>query len=73
MGWCLIEEAWHLFLLIRHCAVPYQGKPKSVIAIEECRAQRRILAMSGLARYRAPSVNERAAVWLQTTWNKIHQ
>ena len=69
----LIVEAWHLYLLMRHCAVPYQGKPKSVIAIEGCRAQRCILARSGLARYSAPSVKQRAAVRLQTTWNKIHQ
>ena len=58
---------------MRHRAVLYQGKPKSVIAIEGSRAQRRILARSGLARYSAPSVKERAAVRLQTTWNKIHQ
>ena len=69
----LIEEAWRLFLLMRHRAVPYQGKPKSVVAIEESFAQRRILARSGLARYSAPSVKENAAVRLQTTWNKIHQ
>ena len=29
-----MEEAWPLFLLIRHRAVPYQGRPKSVVAIE---------------------------------------
>ena len=69
----LIEEAWRLYVLMRHHAVPHQGKPKSVIAIEGGRAQRRILARSGLARYSAPSVKERAAVRLQTTWNKIHQ
>ena len=69
----LIEEAWRLSLLMRHRAVPYQRKPKSVVAIEGSRAQRRILARSGLARYRAPSVKEKAAVRLQTTWNKIHQ
>ena len=69
----LIEQAWRLYLLMRHCAVPYRGKPKSVIAIEECRAQRRILAKSGLVRYSAPSVKERFAVRLQTTWNKIHK
>ena len=69
----LIEEAWRLYLLMRHRAVPYQGKPKSVVAIEGSRAQRRILARSGLARYSAPSVKEKAAVRLQTTWNKIHQ
>ena len=40
----LIEEAWRLFLLMRHRAVPYQGKPKSVVAVEGSRAQRRILA-----------------------------
>ena len=34
----LIEEAWRLFLLVRHCAVPYQGKPKSVVAVEGSRA-----------------------------------
>ena len=44
----LIEEAWRLDLLMRHRAVPYQGKTKSVIAIEGSRAQRRILARSGL-------------------------
>ena len=68
----LIEEAWRLYLLMRHRAAPYQGKPKSVVAIEGSRAQRRILARSGLARYSAPSVKEKAAVRLHTTWNKIH-
>ena len=68
-----MEEAWRLYLLMRHRAVPYQGKPKSAVAIEGSRAQRRILARSGLARYSAPSVKEKAAVRLQTTWNKIHQ
>ena len=33
----LIEEAWRLYLLMRHSAVPYQGKPKSVVAIEGSR------------------------------------
>ena len=37
------------------------------------RAQRRILARSGLARYSAPSVREKPAVRLQTTWIKMHQ
>ena len=70
----LIEEACRLYLLMRHRAVPYQGKPKSVVAVEESRAQCRILARSGLARYSAPSLKEKAAaVRLQTTWNKIHQ
>ena len=69
----LIEEAWCVYLLMRHRAVPYQGKPKSVIAIKGSRAQRRILARSGLAGYSAPSAKERAAVRLQTTWNRIHQ
>ena len=69
----LIEEAWRLYLLMRHRAVSYQGKPKSVITIEGSRVQRRILARSGLARYSAPSVKKKAAVRLQTTWNKIHQ
>ena len=69
----LMEEAWRLFLHMRHRAVPYQGKPKSVVAVEGSRAQRRILARSGLARYSAPSLKEKAAVRLQTTWNKIHQ
>ena len=69
----LIVEAWRLYLLMRHRAVPYQGKPKSVVAVEGSRAQRRILARSGLARYSAPSLKEKAAVRLQTTWNKIHQ
>ena len=69
----LIEEAWRLYLLMSHRAVPYQEKPKSVVAIEGSSSQRRILARSGLARYSAPSVKERAAVRLQTTWNKIHQ
>ena len=68
----LIEEAWHLQLLMRHRAIPYQGKPKSVVAVEGSRAQRRILARSGLARYSAPSLKEKGAVRLQTTWNKIH-
>ena len=45
----LMEEAWRLYLQMRHCAVPYQGKPKCVIAIEGSRAQRRITARSGLA------------------------
>ena len=69
----LIEEAWRLFLLMRHRAVPYQGKPKSVVAVEGSRAQCRILARSGLAQYSAPSLKEKAAVRLQTTCNKIHQ
>ena len=69
----LIEEAWRLYLLMRHRAVPYQGKPKSVVAVEGSRAHRRILARSGLAGYSAPSLKEKAAVRLQTTWNKIHQ
>ena len=69
----LIEEAWRLYLLMRHRAVPYQGKPKSVVAVEGSRAQRRILARSGLARYSEPSLKEKAAGRLQTTWNKIHQ
>ena len=67
-----IKNAWRLYLLMRHRAVPYQGKPKCVIAIEGSRAQHRILARSGLARYSAHSVKERAAVRLQSTWNKIH-
>ena len=69
----LIEEAWRLYLLMRHRAVPYQGKPKSVVAVEGSRAQRRILARSGLARYSAPSLKEKAAVRLQTTWDTIYQ
>ena len=69
----LIEEAWRPYLPMRHRAVPYQGKPMSVVAIEGSRVQLRILARSGLAPYSAPSVKERAAVQLQTTWNKIHQ
>ena len=69
----LIEEAWRLHLLMRNRAVPYPGKPKSVVAIDGSRAQRRILARSRLARYSAPSVREKAAVRLQSTWNKIHQ
>ena len=52
----LIEEAWRLYLFMRHRAVPYQGRPKSVHVIDESRAQWRILARSGLARYTAPSV-----------------
>ena len=40
----LIDEGWRLYLLMRHHAVPYQGKPKSVVAAEGSRAQRRILA-----------------------------
>ena len=69
----LREDAWHLYLLMRQRVVPYQGKPKSVVAVEGSRAQRRILARLGLARYSAPSLKEKAAVRLQTTWNKIHQ
>ena len=69
----LIEKAWRLYLPMRHRTVPYQGKPKSVVAIEGSRAERRILARSGLARYSAPSVKEKAAVRLKTTWHKIHQ
>ena len=69
----LIEEAWRLYLLMRHRAVPYQRKPKSVVAIEGSRAQHCIFVRSGLARYSAPSVKEKAAVRLQTTWSKIHQ
>ena len=37
------------------------------------RAQGRILATSGFARYNAPWVKERATVRLQTTWHKIYQ
>ena len=69
----LKEETWRLYLLVRHRAVPYQGKPKSVVAVEGSRAQRRILARSGSARYSAPSVKGRAAVRLQTTWDEIYQ
>ena len=69
----LIGEAWRLYLLMRHRAVPYQGRPKSVGAIEGSRAQRRILGTSGLGRYSAASVKEMAAVRLRTTLNKIHQ
>ena len=69
----MIEEAWRLYLLMRHRAVPYQGKPKSVVAVEGGRAQRRILTRSGLARYSAPSLKEKAADRLQTTWDKIYQ
>ena len=69
----LIEEACCFFLLMPHRAVPYQGKPKSVVAIEGTKARQRILAKSGLARYSAPLVKERAAVRLQATWNKIYQ
>ena len=69
----LIGDAWRLYLLMRHRAAPYQGKPKSVVAVEGSRAQRRILARSGLARYSAPSLKEKATVRLQTTWNKIRQ
>ena len=58
---------------MRHRAVPYKGKPKSIVAVEGSTAQRRILARSGLARYGAPSLKEKAVVRLQTTWNKIHQ
>ena len=68
-----IEEARHFFLLMRHRAVPYQGKPKSVVAIEGSTGQRDVFARAGLAHYTAPSVKERAALKLQTTWNKIHQ
>ena len=73
MGWCFDRGGLAFFLLMRHRAVPYQGKPKSVVAIEGSRAQRRILARSGLARYSAPSLKEKAEVRLQTTCNKIHQ
>ena len=65
----LMKGSWRLYLLMCHRAVPYQGKPKSVVAVEGSRAQRRILARSGLARYNAPSLKEKAAVRLQTTWN----
>ena len=34
----LIEEDWRLYLLMRHRAVPYQGKSKSVVAVEGSRA-----------------------------------
>ena len=69
----LIEEAWRLYLLMRHRVVSYQGKPKSVVAIEGSRAQRRILARLGRARYSAPSVKERAVVRLQATWDKMYR
>ena len=29
----LIEEGWRLYFMMHHRAVPYQGKPKSVVAI----------------------------------------
>ena len=66
----LIEEAWCLYLLMRHRAISYKGKPRSVVAVEGSRAQRRILARSGLVRYSAPWLIEKAAVRLQTTWNQ---
>ena len=69
----LLGEAWPIFLLICHRAVPHQGKPKSVVAKEGSRGQRRILATSVLARYSAPSVKETAAVRLQATWDKLYQ
>ena len=69
----LIEEAWRLYLLMHNCAVPYQGNPNYVVVMEGSRAQRRILATSGLARYSAPSVKERAAVKLQATWDGKYQ
>ena len=68
-----MEEALRLYLLMRHRAVPYWGKPKFVVMTEGSRAQQRILARSGLARYSAPSVKERAAVRLKATWDKIYQ
>ena len=64
----LIEKGCRLYLLMHHWAVPYQGRPKSVFAIEGSSAQRHILAWSGVAPYKAPSVKERAAVRLQATW-----
>ena len=45
----------------------------SVVSVEGSRAQRRILGRSGLPRYSAPSLKEKAAVRLQTTWIQIHQ
>ena len=71
MGCCLNRRG--PYVLMHHRAVRYQEKPKSVIAIEGSRTQRRILARSGLARHSTPSVKERAAVRLQTTRKKIHQ
>ena len=73
MGRCFDRRGLASFCIDAPPRSPVPGKPKSVIAIEGSRAQRRILARSGLARYSAPSVKERAAVRLQTTWNKIHQ
>ena len=69
----LQEETWYLYLLMHYRAVPSQWKPKSVVAIERSRAQGRILATSGFARYNTPWVKERATTRLQTTWDKIYQ
>ena len=73
MGWCF--DRGGLAPLFTHApprsSIP--GKTKVSCAVEGSRAQRRILARSGLARCSAPLLNEKAAVRLQTTWNKIHQ
>ena len=73
MGGCLDGRGLAPLFVMRHRVVPYKGKPKSIVAIEGRRAQRRILARSRLARYSAPSVKERAAATLQATWDKIYQ
>ena len=69
MGWCFDRGGLAPSLAD---APPRSSIPKSVVAIEGTRAQRRILARSGLPRYSAPSVKEKAVVRLQTTWNKKH-
>ena len=47
MGWCFDRRGLTPSLLMRHRAVPYQGKPKSVVTVEGSRAQRRNSATSG--------------------------
>ena len=73
MDWCFDREGLAPLFVDAPPRNSVSERPESVVAIEGSRAQRRILARSGLARYTAPSVKERAAFKLQTTWNKIHQ
>ena len=73
MGWCFDRGGLAPFFAYapRRSSIP--GKTKVSCCGRGSRAQRRILARSGLTRYSAPSLKGKAAVRLQTTWNKIHQ
>ena len=62
MGWCFDRGGWRLYLLMRHRAVPYQRKPKSVDAVESDICRRCLLPGSfGLLSLSAWKVTRRAA------------